>query len=97
VHGARESHEVLARDRIAGEELGGEQRSLQLIASLAGAHEVAGVVAPAPGERDHMIQGGVVQSEGGSAIDTAASTIPKGLALDLTLVLLVEQAASVAG
>jgi hypothetical protein len=52
---------------------------------------------PAAGERDHMVQGGVVQSEGGSAVDTPSSTIPKGLALDLALVLLVEQAASVTG
>lgn len=44
-----------------------------------------------------MIQCGVLETERGPAIDTTASTIPEGRTLDLALVLLVTQAASVAG
>jgi hypothetical protein len=44
-----------------------------------------------------MIKSGILQTKSDSAVDTTASTIPKGCTLDLTLVLLVEQAASVAG
>lgn len=44
-----------------------------------------------------MIQGSVLQAQAGSAVDTPASTIPKGRSLDLTLVLLVQHTASVAG
>ena len=44
-----------------------------------------------------MIQCGVFQSQAGSAVHTATSTIPEGRTLDLTLVLLVQHAASVAG
>jgi len=95
VHRARESHEVLARGRIAREELGGEQRAFHLIARLAGGDEVARQVTPAARHRDHMIQGGVLESEGGPTIDASPSTIPEGRPLDLTLVLLVLQAASV--
>ena len=54
-------------------------------------------MSPATGERDHVIQSGILDSEGGSAVDTSASTIPKGRALDLTRVLLVLHTASVAG
>jgi hypothetical protein len=97
VHGPREPHEVLPRERIAGEELVGEQRPFHLIAGLAGGDEVARQVAPAARDRDHVIQSGVLDSEAGSAIDTSTSTIPKGRALDLTLVLLVLQLTSVTG
>ena len=55
------------------------------------------MVRAAPRERDHVIQSGVLQSESGSAIHTATSTIPEGRTLDLALVLLVQQAPSVAG
>jgi len=95
VHRARVAHEVLAGDRIAGEELDREQRALHLVAGLAGRDEVAGEMASAPGERDHVIQGGVLESQARSAVDAAASTISKGRTLDLALVLLVLQAASV--
>jgi len=95
VHGAREAHEVLARARIAREELRGEERAFHLVAGLTGGDEVARQVTPAARDRDHVIQGGVLETEGGAAIDTSTSTIPKGRALDLTLVLLVLQAASV--
>jgi len=44
-----------------------------------------------------MIKSGVLQSQNISAIDTSTSTVSKGGSLDLTLVLLVEQAASVPG
>ena len=44
-----------------------------------------------------MIQGGVLETEPGPAINTSASTIPEGVALDLALVLLVLETASVAG
>jgi hypothetical protein len=97
VHGAREAHEVLAGQGIAGEELGRQERALHLVAGLAGGDEVARVMTPAPGERDHMIQCGILDAEGGAAVDAAPSAIAKGLALDLALVLLVLQAASVAG
>ncbi len=42
-----------------------------------------------------MIKGGVLQSQSISAIDASMSTVPKGGSLDLTLVLLVQQAASI--
>lgn len=42
-----------------------------------------------------MIQGGVLQSQSISAIDASTSTISKGGSLDLTLVLLVQQPASI--
>lgn len=48
-------------------------------------------------ERDHVIQRGIFQPKSGTTIDTATSAIPKGRTLDLTLVLLVQHAASVAG
>jgi hypothetical protein len=44
-----------------------------------------------------MIEGSVLQAQSDPAIDTAASTIPKGRTLDLALVLLVQHEASVAG
>lgn len=44
-----------------------------------------------------MIQGGVRETKPGPAIDTTAPTVPEGLPLDLALVLLVLEAASVAG
>jgi hypothetical protein len=52
---------------------------------------------PAARERDYVIQGGVVETQRGPAVDTAASTIPKRGSLDLALVLLVQDEASVAG
>jgi len=97
VHRPRQAHEVLARGWIPEEEIRRQQRPLQLIAWLARRDEVARQTAAAAAQRNHVIQGGVLDSESGPAIDTSASTIPKGLALDLTLVLLVKHAASVAG
>jgi len=97
MHRARIAHEVLPGDREACEELGGEQRSLSLVAAAAGRHEVAREMTPAPRQRDHMIQSGILETEPGPAIDTTASTIPESGALDLALVLLVLEAASVAG
>lgn len=91
------AHEVLARDRKAREELGGEERALSLIAAVACGDEVARQVTPAARDRDHMIQCGILETEPGPAIDTTASTIPEGRALDLALVLLVLHTASVAG
>jgi hypothetical protein len=97
VHGPCEAHEVLPGERIAGEELRGEQRPLHLIAGLTGGDEVARQVSPAARHRDHVIQCGILDSQSGAAIDTSTSTIPKGRALDLALVLLVLQLASVTG
>ena len=97
MHRPREAHEVLPRERIAREELVRELGALELIAGLTGGDEVPRVMRPAPGERDHMIEGGVLQSQSGPTIDASTSTIPKGRALDLTLELLVLHAASVTG
>jgi hypothetical protein len=44
-----------------------------------------------------MVQRGILKTKADPTIDTAASAIPEGRALDVTLVLLVKQAASVAG
>jgi hypothetical protein len=44
-----------------------------------------------------MIQCGILEAKPGPAIDTTASTIPESGTLDLALVLLVLEAASVAG
>ncbi|HET8770867.1 MAG TPA: hypothetical protein VFM71_07785 [Gemmatimonadaceae bacterium] len=44
-----------------------------------------------------MIKRGIRQAEGCATVNASTSTIPKGLALDLTLVLLVQHTASVAG
>ncbi len=54
-------------------------------------------MAPAAREGDYMIKSGILQSQSISAIDASTSTIPKGGSLDLALVLLVQQAASVPG
>ena len=97
MHRAGEAHEVLARERIAGEELVRELRALELITGLAGSDQVPREMRPAPGERDHMVQGGMLQSQTGPTVDASASTIPKGGALDLTLELLVLHAACVTG
>ncbi len=91
------AHEILPGERESREKLGGEERPFSLIAATARRHEVSGEVAPSSGHWDHMIQGGGLETEPGPAIDTTASTIPKGCALDLALVLLVLEAASVAG
>jgi len=82
---------------MAREELRGEERALHPVAGLTGRDEVPGEVAAAPGERDHVIQRCILESECGAAINAPTSTIPKGRALDLALVLLVLHAASVAG
>ena len=97
MHGPCEAHEVLPGERIAGEELGGQQRSLHLIAGLTGGDEVARQVRPAARDRDYVIQSGVLDSKTGAAIDTSTSTIPKGRAFDLALVLLVLELPSVTG
>jgi len=68
-----------------------------LIAALARGDEVAQLMASTAREGDYVIQGGILDAEGSPAIDTTASTIPEGRAFDLTLVLLVQHAASVAG
>ncbi len=97
MHCPGEAHEVLPREGIAGEELLWEQRPLELITGLTGGDEVPGMMRPAPGERDHMVQGGALQSQAGPTVDASTSTIPKGRPLDLTLELLVLHAASVTG
>lgn len=48
-------------------------------------------------ERDYVIESGILQAKSRSAVHTATSTIPEGRTLDLTLVLLVQHSASVAG
>jgi hypothetical protein len=97
MHRARVAHEVLPRGWVAGEKLQRQHRSLFLIAALARRDEVARIVTPTAREGNHMIKGGILQSQNISAIDTSTSTVAKGGSLDLTLVLLVEQAASVPG
>jgi hypothetical protein len=83
--------------RVPREELRRQQRPFPLIAGLAGRDEVAQVMAAPARERDYVIQGGVLEPERGPAIDTTASTIPKSGSLDLPLVLLVQDEASVTG
>jgi len=56
VHGTRVPHEVGARPWESREELRGEERPLELIAPLAGRHQVAGIVVPAARKRKHMVQ-----------------------------------------
>lgn len=97
MHGACEAHEVLPGGGVAREELGRQQRPFHLIAGLTGGDEVAREVTASSGERDHVIQGGKFGGESVAAIDTSPSAITKGRAFDLALVLLVLDAASVAG
>jgi hypothetical protein len=90
-------HKVLPGRRIPNEEFGGEQRAFALIAGMTRCHEVTRVMGTTTGQRNYVIQCGVFQSQAGTAVDTAASTIPEGRTLDLALVLLVQHSASVAG
>ena len=97
VHRPREPHEVLTRHGISCEELRRQQRALELIARLTRRHQVARQVTTAARKRDHMIKRGVRQTERSATVNASTSTIPNGLALVLTLVLLVQHTASVAG
>lgn len=97
MHRARIAHEVLPSRGISGKELQRKHGALPLIAGLARGDEVARIVAPASREGNHMIKSGVFQSQSISAIDASTSTVSKGGSLDLALVLLVQQAASVPG
>ena len=62
VHRAGVAHEVGARPRVTDEEFERKQAALQLVAALAGRHEVARRVVSAPRERDDMVQRRVVES-----------------------------------
>jgi len=85
VNGASVSDEVLTRPRIAGEELGRQQVSLESIARATREHDVAWRVGSAVRERMHVIERSNVEVQLRAAVDAAAATVAHGCSLERPL------------
>ena len=85
MHGARVVDEVQARPRTAREELTWQQIGLQTIAAATSQDEVARMVGATSGERQDVIQRGVLEIETRPAVHAAATTVTHGRALERTL------------
>ena len=85
MHGARVGDEVLSRPRIAREELGRQQVSLQAIAARAGEDDVARRVSAAVRQRMHVVERREVEFEWRAAVHAAPAAVAHRGSFDRSL------------